>query len=162
MIAIRPLLIEVQVIFSVSMKLRQSKTNEEAYQETHKERPSNEIQTTLNLLFKKHKHGLYAQDFAKQEDFPWADLSHAYLVKADFGGAQCQGASFKYAQCQGVNFCFAQYQGVNFWHAHWFLNEHVNRGFAQFAGDIYPPPMPIHARYKSRLCVPKFHLILIN
>jgi hypothetical protein len=32
----------------------------------------------------------------------------------------------------------------------------------QFAGDIYPPPMPIHARYKSRLCVPKFHLILIN
>jgi hypothetical protein len=45
---------------------------------------------------------------------------------------------------------------------HWFLNEHVNRGFVQFAGDIYPPPMPIHARYKSRLCVPKFHLILIN
>jgi hypothetical protein len=74
-----------------------SKTNEEAYQETHKERPSNEIQTTLNLLFKKHKHGLYAQDFAKQEDFPWADLSHAYLVKADFGGAQCQGASFNFS-----------------------------------------------------------------
>jgi hypothetical protein len=106
MIAIRPLLIEVQVIFETSArtgaiytlhelaleegKYRQqivqilcshvrSKTNEEAYQETHEERPSNEIQTTLNLLFKKHKHGLYAQDFAKQEDFPWADLSHAYL-----------------------------------------------------------------------------------
>jgi hypothetical protein len=30
-----------------------------------KERPSNEIQTTLNLLFKEHKRGLYAQDFAK-------------------------------------------------------------------------------------------------
>jgi hypothetical protein len=42
------------------------------------------------------------------------------------------------------------------------LNEHVNRGFAQFAGDIYPPPMPIHARHKLRLCVLKFHLILIN
>jgi hypothetical protein len=27
--------------------------------------------------------------------------------------------------------------------SHWFLNEHVNRGFAQFAGDIYPPPMRI-------------------
>jgi hypothetical protein len=32
---------------------------------THKESPSNEIQTTLNLLFNEHKHGLYAQDFAK-------------------------------------------------------------------------------------------------
>jgi hypothetical protein len=81
MIAIRPLLIEVQVIFSVSMKLRRtgavyvlhelalkegkyrqqivqilcshvrSKTSEVVYQETHEERPSNEIQTTLNLLF---------------------------------------------------------------------------------------------------------------
>jgi uncharacterized protein YjbI with pentapeptide repeats len=91
-----------------------SKTNEEAYQETHKERPSNEIQTTLNLLFKKHKHGLYAQDFAKQEDFPWADLSHAYLVKADFRYAQCQGASFKYAQCQGADFEYAQCQGADF------------------------------------------------
>ena len=91
-----------------------SKTNEEAYQETHKERPSNEIQTTLNLLFKKHKHGLYAQDFAKQEDFPWADLSHAYLVKADFRGAQCQEAIFKYAQCQGADFGNAQCQGASF------------------------------------------------
>ncbi|VVH66801.1 hypothetical protein BSPLISOX_1961 [uncultured Gammaproteobacteria bacterium] len=91
-----------------------SKTNEEAYQETHEERPSNEIQTTLNLLFNKHKHGLYAQDFAKQEDFPWADLSHAYLVKADFRGAQCQGAIFKYAQCQGADFGDAQCQGASF------------------------------------------------
>ncbi|VVM25976.1 hypothetical protein BSPWISOXPB_7444 [uncultured Gammaproteobacteria bacterium] len=29
-----------------------SKTSETEYQKTHKERPSNEIQTTLNLLFK--------------------------------------------------------------------------------------------------------------
>jgi hypothetical protein len=38
---------------------------------------SNEIQTTLNLLFKEHKRGLYAQDFAKVTEFPRADLSHA-------------------------------------------------------------------------------------
>jgi uncharacterized membrane protein len=38
----------------------------------------------------------------------------------------------------------------------------VNRGFAQFAGDIYPPPMPIHARHKLRLCVLKFHLTLTS
>jgi predicted transcriptional regulator len=43
---------------------------------------ADEIQTTLNLLFKEHKRGLYAQDFAKVAGFPRADLSHAYLVKA--------------------------------------------------------------------------------
>jgi hypothetical protein len=35
-----------------------SKTNEVAYQETHKESPSNEIQTTLNLLFNEIKYTL--------------------------------------------------------------------------------------------------------
>jgi hypothetical protein len=49
-----------------------------------RKRPSNEIQTSLNLLFKKKEHGLYAQDFAKIAQFPKADLSHAYLVRADF------------------------------------------------------------------------------
>jgi hypothetical protein len=39
-----------------------SKTNEQEYKKNHEERPSNEIQTTLNLLFKEHKRGLYAQD----------------------------------------------------------------------------------------------------
>ncbi|VVH62359.1 hypothetical protein BSPWISOX_3051, partial [uncultured Gammaproteobacteria bacterium] len=42
-----------------------SKTNEQEYKKNHEERPSNEIQTTLNLLFKKKERGLYAQDFAK-------------------------------------------------------------------------------------------------
>jgi hypothetical protein len=31
-----------------------------------------------------------------------------------------------------------------------------------FAGDISPPPVPIHVRHKLRLCALKFHLILIN
>jgi hypothetical protein len=41
---------------------------------------TNEIQTTLNLLFKEHERGLYAQDFAKVTEFPGADLSHAYTA----------------------------------------------------------------------------------
>ncbi|CAC9455540.1 hypothetical protein BSPLISOX_1780 [uncultured Gammaproteobacteria bacterium] len=94
-----------------------SKTNEVAYQETHKESPSNEIQTTLNLLFNEHKHGLYAQDFAKIAQFPKADLSHAYLVRADFGHAQCQRTDFWYTQCQGADFRDAQCQGAIFWRA---------------------------------------------
>ena len=94
-----------------------SKTNEVAYQETHKKSPSNEIQTTLNLLFKEHKRGLYAQDFAKVSGFPKADLSHAYLVKVDFRYAQCQGADFGGAQCQRASFRGAQCQEANFWGA---------------------------------------------
>jgi hypothetical protein len=104
-----------------------SKTNEQEYKKNHEERPSNEIQTTLNLLFKEEKCGLYTQDFAKVTEFPRADLSHAYLVKADFryaqcqgagfGGAQCQRASFRGAQCQEANFLGAQCQGAHFWGA---------------------------------------------
>jgi uncharacterized protein YjbI with pentapeptide repeats len=91
-----------------------SKTSETEYQKTHKERPSNEIQTTLNLLFKEEERGLYTQDFAKVAGFPRADFEHAYLVGADFEGAQCQGASLKYAQCQGADFEYAQCQGADF------------------------------------------------
>ena len=91
-----------------------SKTSETEYQKTHKERPSNEIQTTLNLLFKEKEHGLYTQDFAKVAGFPRADFEHAYLVGADFEGAQCQGADFKHAQCQGADFLGAQCQEARF------------------------------------------------
>ncbi|VVH60191.1 hypothetical protein BSPCLSOX_2661 [uncultured Gammaproteobacteria bacterium] len=91
-----------------------SKTNEQEYKKNHEERPSNEIQTTLNLLFKKKEHGLYAQDFAKVAGFPRADLSHAYLVEASFSDTQCQGASFRGAQCQGVDFWNTQCQGASF------------------------------------------------
>ncbi|SSC09257.1 pentapeptide repeat family protein [bacterium endosymbiont of Bathymodiolus sp. 5 South] len=91
-----------------------SKTNEVAYQETYTERPSNEIQTTLNLLFKERERGLYTQDFAKVTEFSRADLSRAYLVQANFRGAQCQEANFWFAQCQGANFRDAQCQGASF------------------------------------------------
>jgi hypothetical protein len=39
---------------------------------THEEHPSNEIQTTLNVLFKEHERGLYTQDLAKVAGFPRA------------------------------------------------------------------------------------------
>jgi hypothetical protein len=91
-----------------------SKTNEQEYKKNHEERPSNEIQTTLNLLFKKRESGLYTQDFAKVTGFPGADLSHAYLVEASFSDTQCQGASFRGAQCQGVDFWNTQCQGAGF------------------------------------------------
>ena len=99
-----------------------SKTNEAEYKETHSKRPSNEIQTTIDLLFKEE--GLYKQEFARVVEFPKANLSHAYLIQANFEYAQCQGVNFEYAQCQrtffigaqcqDANFCMAQCQGANF------------------------------------------------
>ncbi|CAB5507519.1 hypothetical protein AZO1586I_1889, partial [Bathymodiolus thermophilus thioautotrophic gill symbiont] len=89
-----------------------SKTNEEEYQQKHNKRPSNEIQTTINLLFKEHEHGLYTQDFARVAEFPKADLSHAYLMGANFERAQCQGASFYASKCQEADFWDAHCQGA--------------------------------------------------
>ncbi len=89
-----------------------SKTNELEYQETHSERPSNEIQTTIDLLFKEE--GLYKQEFARVVEFPKANLSHAYLIQANFMDAQCRGVDFMNAQCQVVNFMDAQCEGVDF------------------------------------------------
>ncbi|CAC9997535.1 hypothetical protein, partial [uncultured Gammaproteobacteria bacterium] len=107
-----------------------SKTNELEYQKNHGirpkidallepeknqiDRPSNEIQTTINLLFKEKEEGLYTQDFARVDGFPKANLSHAYLIGADFISAQCQKANFTNALCKGVDFEYAQCQGVDF------------------------------------------------
>ena len=92
-----------------------STTREPSYKTIHKNRPSNEIQTCINLLFKEN--GLYQQDFAAQHNFPKADLSYAYLIYANFDKAQCQGADFRKAQCQGVYFRKAQCQLASFYKA---------------------------------------------
>ena len=93
-----------------------SKTNEAKYKEEHKDRPSNEIQTTIDLLLKDKdgNKGLYCQDFAKEKSFPQANFEYAYLVKADFNRAQCQGADFSAAQCQEADFSAAQCQEADF------------------------------------------------
>ncbi len=72
----------------------QSKTGSKNYQEKYSERPSNEIQTAINLLVRDdtQNKGLYLQNFANQ--LPPPDFSHAYLVKAKFWEAQCQDAKF--------------------------------------------------------------------
>ena len=92
-----------------------SKTNETEYKDTHRKRPSNEIQTTIDLLFKKK--GLYTKEFAEEAGFPKANLSHAYLMRANFNDTLCRGVDFKDAQCQGAYFSNAQYQEVGFTNA---------------------------------------------
>ena len=90
-----------------------SKTDEAEYKKTHSKRPSNEIQTTIHLLFKEK--GLYAQGFKGVVKPFKANLSHAYLMGADFTDAWCQGAIFYKAQCQGAGFWDTQFQGADFW-----------------------------------------------
>ena len=96
-----------------------SKTNEPDYQKEHKDRPSNEIQSTIDLLLKDKdgNKGLYCQDFAKENSFPKVNFEYTYLVKANFYEAQCQGADFNHAQCQGADFDYAQCQGADFLNA---------------------------------------------
>ncbi len=93
-----------------------SKTNEQDYQKNHKNRPSNEIQTTIDLLVRdtNGNTGIYCQDFAQNEKFPTANFAHAYLVTAIFFKAQCQNADFRFAQCQEAYFYQAQCQGAIF------------------------------------------------
>ncbi|CAC9493386.1 hypothetical protein [uncultured Gammaproteobacteria bacterium] len=86
-----------------------SKTNEAEYKKTHSKRPSNEIQTTIDLLFKEE--GLYAQGFKGVAKPSKANLSHAYLMGVNFTGAQCQGVDFSNAQCQGTFFLVYSVKG---------------------------------------------------
>ena len=107
-----------------------SKTQEPEYQKLHRDRPSNEIQTAIDILFRNINgiKGIYQQDFSQANNFPRADLSRAHLQganfrnahcqEADFGRAQLQGASFGEADCQKTNFTEAQCQGTDFTHAH--------------------------------------------
>ena len=67
-----------------------SKTQEKEYQEIHKCKPSNEIHTCINLLFKEN--GLYDKF---ETDLDKADLSNAHLVGADFEDANSQSVIFK-------------------------------------------------------------------
>jgi uncharacterized protein YjbI with pentapeptide repeats len=43
-----------------------------------------------------------------------ADFGHAQCQRTDFWYTQCQGADFRDAQCQGADFALAQCQGTSF------------------------------------------------
>ena len=64
-----------------------TKTQEPEYQKKHKDRPSNEIQTAINLLFRNigGNEGIYCRkEIVEEDDFPFGNLQHAFLCGADF------------------------------------------------------------------------------
>ena len=103
---------EIAQILCSHMRSKTEEKGEKGYQKVYNKRPSNEIQTTINLLFKAG--GLYHKF---NEELAQADLSYAFLVGADFERAKCQGVNFSHAECQGVNFSDAECQGAYFSHA---------------------------------------------
>ena len=83
------------------------------YKESYTAKPSNEVQTAINLLFREtvEGDGLYSQFSGKMSP---AHLSDAYLVGADFAGAECQRGIFDGTNCQGANFAGSHCQGASF------------------------------------------------
>ena len=89
-------------------------TGESKYRETHKLKPSEEVQSLLTLLFvQRHK---VFKDCHINLQGSWlngASLSRARLVKATLSEARLQGAGLDEARLQGAVLFKAQMQGAN-------------------------------------------------
>ena len=93
------------------------KTQEKKYRKKHKDRPSDEIQTTIDLLFRdvNNDRGIYCRsEIIKQRGFPSADLQHAYLRGANFMMAHCEKINFSNAHCEGTRFGLTHFEKGDF------------------------------------------------
>ena len=100
-------------------------TGEPAYQEQHRDRPSEEVQSLLTLLFAQ-KIDVFKDleatltgswligAYLSKTQLKRADLSKAALKGAHFWKAELQGAKFVIAQLQGADLSGAQLQGAKF------------------------------------------------
>ena len=98
-----------------------TKTQEPEYQKNHKDRPSSEIQTTIDLLFREEKSdmGIYCRkEIVEQKGFPTANLRGAYLRRANFWGAHCERADFNEVHCERARFEEAYCKWTGFQAAH--------------------------------------------
>ena len=88
------------------------KTQKENYQKQHANKPSEEIQTCLNLLCGKEKEHVFSscQRNLTSSFLKGANLKKAQLEGANLDGAQLQGSNLDGAQLQGSNLKGAQLQ----------------------------------------------------
>ena len=94
-------------------------TSEDKYKEKHEEKPSEEIQSLLTLLFAQ-KHDVFEGysinlqgSYLNRANLGQTRLKGANLIEAQLQQAQMQGASLSKAQLQGANLSKAQLQGAN-------------------------------------------------
>ncbi len=105
-------------------------TGEDEYQEKHKSKPSEEVQSLLTLLFVQ-KHTVFKGLHINLQG-SWlngADLRFARLEKANLTSVHLQGAVLREAQMQGAVLFSAQMQGA-------FLGEAQMQGAALFSAQM--------------------------
>jgi uncharacterized protein YjbI with pentapeptide repeats len=116
-------------------------TNEKSYQERYRVKPSNEIQTVLNLLFQKDRHNnlifdpcyknlegaflggaILNKTVLRNVNFRSAtlrivDFESASFSKVDFVSASLRNVNFNSADLNNVNFMFSSFSYVGFYGA---------------------------------------------
>ena len=127
-------------------------TNRKEYQKKYEKKPSNEIQTIINILFQK-EYGLifdkYNKNFAgvtlNGANFSEAIISDvnfvdAILSKVLFEKATCNKVDFLRAKLRNVKFGHATLRNLNFWHTNFsnvdFTNAELVRQSINFRGTL--------------------------
>ena len=105
------------VIEIISAHLRTT-TQDPDYQKAYTKQPSNEVQSALDLLFRKGEGSLHQKGSSmiidlSQSFFKGASLAKAFLNKVNFQQSKLQNAHFNDAQLQGANLYQAKLQGAN-------------------------------------------------
>ena len=101
-----------KTIFQILCSYIRETTNNDEYKIKFKDKPSVEIQTIIDLLFKSHLNNF--NGYIELQ----ADLSYSYLCGADFNKAHCKGANFSFSHCEGSFFESANCEGSFFWNTH--------------------------------------------
>ena len=101
-----------KTIFQIFCSYIRETTNIEVYKNNFKDKPSVEIQTIIDLLFKSHLNNF--NGYIELE----ADLSYSYLCGADFSEALCKRAFFRGAHFEGAFFRSAHCEDADFFEAH--------------------------------------------
>ena len=101
-----------KTIFQILCSYIRETTNNDEYKIKFKDKPSVEIQTIIDLLFKSHLNNF--NGYIELQ----ADLSFSYLCGADFNKAHCKGANFSFSHCEGSFFESANCEGSFFWNTH--------------------------------------------
>ena len=101
-----------KTIFQILCSYLRETTNNNYYKKKFKDKPSVEIQTIIDLLFKSHKNNFIGYTLLQ------SDLSYSYLCGANFSEAHCINANFSEAHCIGANFSKAHCEKANFENAH--------------------------------------------
>jgi uncharacterized protein YjbI with pentapeptide repeats len=87
-----------------------SRTQEEDYQLNNSNAPSNEVQVTIDLLFKED--GLFKKHF--DDILNSANLRGSYLIGADFSGSECKMIDFEGSDLEKSNFENANSESSSF------------------------------------------------